>query len=241
MAPRKTTPLPNNQVLCLTMADVSKILFRVNLRKAVKPDNNSVHVLRRCADQLTDIFNDSLYTTAIPMCFKITTVQKKWSSIFPSHTHTHPSSASRGSSWGTLTHSCPPQRTSCSFYKLLKPLNDAITTSLHLALTHLDKKNTYRKMFVIQHHHSWSPARDAETLGLNTFVCNWILGFLTERPQSVKIGSNISSIIIVGMGPSHSCLLSPLLFTMLTNNSSAMQPQHQFCWWHNCSGVDQWE
>ena len=31
-----------------------------------------------------------------------------------------------------------------------------------------------------------------EILELNTFLCNWILDFLTGRPQVVRVGNNIS-------------------------------------------------
>ncbi|XP_051956747.1 uncharacterized protein LOC127625478 [Xyrauchen texanus] len=75
---RKTSPPPNDQVLCLTTADVRKTLRRVNPRKAAGPDNIPGRVLRGCADQLTDvltdIFNISLSSAVVPTCFKATTI-----------------------------------------------------------------------------------------------------------------------------------------------------------------------
>ncbi|KAK3520982.1 hypothetical protein QTP86_003646 [Hemibagrus guttatus] len=59
--------------------------------------------------------------------------------------------------------------------------DDAITTTLHLALTHLDNKDTYHLI------------KKLSLLGLNTSLCNWILDFLTGRPQSVRIGNSISN------------------------------------------------
>ncbi|KAI4904350.1 hypothetical protein NFI96_009650 [Prochilodus magdalenae] len=61
VAARKTTPPPDDQVLCLTAADVRKTLRRVNPRKAAGPDNIPARVLRECADQLTDVFTDIFY------------------------------------------------------------------------------------------------------------------------------------------------------------------------------------
>ncbi|KAI4904669.1 hypothetical protein NFI96_032455 [Prochilodus magdalenae] len=52
VAARKTTPPPDDQVLCLTAADVRKTLRRVNPRKAAGPDNIPARVLRECADHL---------------------------------------------------------------------------------------------------------------------------------------------------------------------------------------------
>ncbi|KAI4882186.1 hypothetical protein NFI96_024769 [Prochilodus magdalenae] len=58
VAARKTTPPPDDQVLCLTEADVRKTLRRVNPWKAAGPDNIPARVLRECADLLTDVFTD---------------------------------------------------------------------------------------------------------------------------------------------------------------------------------------
>jgi hypothetical protein len=35
------------------------------------------------------------------------------------------------------------------------------------------------------------------TLGLNTSLYNWILDFLTDRPQVVRVGSNTPSALIL--------------------------------------------
>ncbi|KAK3527264.1 hypothetical protein QTP86_018628 [Hemibagrus guttatus] len=58
MTARKTIPPPEDQVLCLTTADVRKTLCRVNPQKAAGPDNIPGRVLRECAEQLADIFID---------------------------------------------------------------------------------------------------------------------------------------------------------------------------------------
>ena len=65
-------------VITLSVADVSKTFKQVNIHKAAGPDRLPGHVLRACADQLagvfTDIFNMSLIESAIPTCFKQTTI-----------------------------------------------------------------------------------------------------------------------------------------------------------------------
>ncbi len=53
-------------------------------------------------------------------------------------------------------------------------------------------------------------------LGLNTSLCNWLLDFLTGRPQAVRVGINTSSTITLNTGAPQGCVLSPLLFTLLT-------------------------
>ncbi|KAK3525743.1 hypothetical protein QTP70_007391 [Hemibagrus guttatus] len=75
---RKTIPPPEDQVLCLTTADLRKTLCRVNPWQAAGPDNIPGRVLRECAEQLadvfTDIFNISLGSGIIPTCLKATTI-----------------------------------------------------------------------------------------------------------------------------------------------------------------------
>ncbi|KAK3548294.1 hypothetical protein QTP70_009089 [Hemibagrus guttatus] len=59
-------------------------------------------------------------------------------------------------------------------------------------------------------------------LCLNTYLCNWILDFLTGRPQSVRIGSSFSSTTTLSTGAPQGCVLSPLLFTLLTHDYAVM-------------------
>ncbi len=76
-AQKLPTP-PNDQVLCLSPADVRKTLSRINPRKAAGPDNIPGRILKDCAEQLTDvltdIFNTSLSQAVIPTCLKSTTI-----------------------------------------------------------------------------------------------------------------------------------------------------------------------
>ena len=38
------------------------------------------------------------------------------------------------------------------------------------------------------------------SLGLNTSLCNWILDFLTGRPQVVRVGNKLSATLILNTG-----------------------------------------
>ncbi len=44
-------------------------------------------------------------------------------------------------------------------------------------------------------------------LGLNNSLCNWILDFLTGRPQSVRVGHNTSSTTTLSTGAPQGCAL----------------------------------
>uniref|UniRef100_A0A8C8I2H8 Metalloproteinase inhibitor 2 n=1 Tax=Oncorhynchus tshawytscha TaxID=74940 RepID=A0A8C8I2H8_ONCTS len=61
-----------------------------------------------------------------------------------------------------------------------------------------------------------------ETLGLDPALCNWVLDFLTGRPQVVRVGNNISSPLILNTGAPQGCVLSPLLYSLFTHDCVAM-------------------
>ena len=64
--------IPDDRVVTLSAADVSKTFKHVNIHKAAGPDRLPGRVVRACADQLasvfTDIFNLSLSESVIPTC-----------------------------------------------------------------------------------------------------------------------------------------------------------------------------
>ena len=53
-------------------------------------------------------------------------------------------------------------------------------------------------------------------------MCNWVLDFLTGRPQVVKVENNISTSLILNIGAPQGCVLSPLLHSLFTHDCVAM-------------------
>ena len=53
-------------------------------------------------------------------------------------------------------------------------------------------------------------------LGLAPSLCNWVLDFLTDRPQIVRVGTQTSGTRTVSTGTPQGCVLSPLLYTLFT-------------------------
>jgi hypothetical protein len=70
--------------------------------------------------------------------------------------------------------------------------DNAISIALNTVLSHLEKRNTYLGILFTNYSSAFNtevPSKlitKLRTLGLNTFLCNWILDFLTGRPQVVK-------------------------------------------------------
>ncbi|XDV26276.1 hypothetical protein PO909_030034 [Leuciscus waleckii] len=58
-------------------------------------------------------------------------------------------------------------------------------------------------------------------LGLNSLLCSWILDFLSNRRQVVRMGSNISSSLTLNTGAPQGCVLSPLLYSLYTHDCMA--------------------
>ncbi len=56
-------------------------------------------------------------------------------------------------------------------------------------------------------------------LELTTKLCSWILDFLTNRPQNVRVGDYISSTLTLNTGVLQGCILSPALLTLFTHDS----------------------
>jgi hypothetical protein len=59
------------------------------------------------------------------------------------------------------------------------------------------------------------------TLELNNSICNWILYFLTDRPQVVRVGINRSATLTFNEGAPQGCVLSVLLYSLFTHDSVA--------------------
>lgn len=65
-------------------------------------------------------------------------------------------------------------------------------------------------------------------LNITPPLIHWIYNFLSNRPQSVKIGAITSSTIITNTGAPQGCVLSPFLYTLYTNDCQSTTPNTTF-------------
>ncbi len=138
--------------LSVSVAGVTQSLQQVNIRKATGPDSILGRVLKTCAHQLagvfTDIFNLSLSLSFVPQCFKtftIVPIQKT-------------PKASCLNDWRPVA--LTPIISKC-FVKLIRDhicsvlqasaFAFAFAFTLHTALSHLDKRNTYVRMLFVDY------------------------------------------------------------------------------------------
>uniref|UniRef100_A0A3P9JJJ8 Reverse transcriptase domain-containing protein n=1 Tax=Oryzias latipes TaxID=8090 RepID=A0A3P9JJJ8_ORYLA len=115
-------------------------------------------------------------------------------------------------------------------YRSNRSTEDAISSVVHTTLTHLENKNAYVRLLFVDFTSAFNTiipqtlTQKLHTLGLNPTLCNWVLDFLTDRLQSVKIRNVSSSPITLSTGSPQGCVLSPLLFTLLTHDCTANHP-----------------
>ncbi len=64
----------------------------------------------------------------------------------------------------------------------------------------------------------WTP------LSLPTSICQWINSFLTDRQRVVRLGKYTSSTRTISTGAPQGCVLSPLLFSLYTNDCTSKDP-----------------
>ncbi len=215
---------------------VRRELKRVNVRKAAGPVGIIGHVLRSCADQLaglfTSIFNESLATSVVPTSFKKSVIIPVPKNSKPSCLNDYrPVALTVMKVFERLLkkHICssiPVTLDPLQFaYRPNRSTDDAISQVLHSSLTHIDSTNgNYVRLLFIDYSSAFNtivPTKLAvklSDLGITSSLCDWIHGFLTARPQVVKVGQFTSNSITLNVGAPQGCVLSPLLYSLYTHD-----------------------
>ena len=109
-------------------------------------------------------------------------------------------------------------------YRAKRGTEDAVACLLHSLLQHLDSSsdNFATILFVdfssafntIQRHHM---IKKLHNLNIPPLLIHWTHNFLSNRPQTVKVGTSFSSTVITNTGAPQGCVLSCFLHTLQTN------------------------
>ncbi|KAK3539364.1 hypothetical protein QTP70_003850 [Hemibagrus guttatus] len=223
--------------ISLSTTEVHSALSRVDPHKSAGPDGIPGRVPRTCADQLaqvfTGIFNLSLAQATVPTCLKTTTIIP-----VPKHSSAECLNDFRPGALTSIVMKCfeklvlshliaclPPTLDPHQFaYRPNRSTEDAISTAIHLAFTHLDTNNTYIRMLFIDFSSAFNTVIPGKLitklsdLGICTSICNWIMDFLTNRPQSLRFGNHISSTLILNTCVPQGRVLSPPLYFLFTHD-----------------------
>ncbi|XP_051527426.1 uncharacterized protein LOC127425445 [Myxocyprinus asiaticus] len=198
-------------------------------------------------DGTTVHFNISLSSAVVPMCFKTTTIVPvaKKSSVSCLNDY-------RPVALSSIVMKCFERLVMRHIKTLLPPLLDPLQfayrpkhqqmtpsppPSIWLSPTWIKRTCTvhsnavHRLQFCIQHSHSSAFDWKAEPAGPEHLPLQLDPDFLTERPQSVRIGSSIFNITTLSTGAPQGCVLSPLLFNLVTVQITPTSSPMTQPWW----------
>lgn len=220
--------------------DVYRLFSRQNVRKASGPDGISPATLKYCASQLapvfTDIFNQSIVLCRVPSCFKSSTIipvpkKNKAVDLNDYRPVALTSVVMKCLERLVLSHLKPitaPYLDQLQFaYRANRSVDDAVNLGLHYALDHLDSPGSYVRMLFIDFSAAFNtilPERLWEKLslmGVGPSICRWIMDFLSDRQQYVRLGQHMSDPQTTNIGAPQGCVLSPFLYSLYTNDCTS--------------------
>ncbi|KAK7945276.1 hypothetical protein WMY93_001004 [Mugilogobius chulae] len=183
-----STP-PPAPALSVTAAQVRRELKRIKTRKAAGPDCISPRLLKSCADELCGVmghvFNMSLKLRVVPQLWKTSCVvpvpktphAKDLSSFRPVALTSHLMKTLERLVLGHLRSTVSSALDPLQFaYRPGIGVEDAVIFLLHRSLSHLEKPGCAPLLL-----------RDKlETAGVDCDLAEWILDYLTNRPQFVR-------------------------------------------------------
>ncbi|KAK7093340.1 hypothetical protein V1264_007114 [Littorina saxatilis] len=115
-------------------------------------------------------------------------------------------------------------------YRANRSVDDAVALGLHHIVEHLEKPGSYARVLFIDYSSAFNTIVPHKLFSKLTgmcveeSLCKWVLDFLLDRPQVVRVGSSTSSSITLNIGAPQGCVLSPLLFSLFTNDNVSHDP-----------------
>ncbi len=107
-------------------------------------------------------------------------------------------------------------------------VDDAVNIGLHYILHHLDKPGNYARILFVDFSSAFNAimpdllSDKLTQLSVPTSICQW--SFLTDRQQLVRLGKLTSRTLTISTGAPQGCVLSPLLFSLYTNDCTSKDP-----------------
>ncbi len=115
-------------------------------------------------------------------------------------------------------------------YRANRSVDDAVNMGLHFILQHLDRPGTYVRILFVDFSSAFNTIiptlfqTKLTQLSVPSSICQWITSFLTDRQQLVRLGRFMSNSRSTNTGVPQGCVLSPLLFSLYTNDCTSKDP-----------------
>ncbi|KAK3506980.1 hypothetical protein QTP70_033859, partial [Hemibagrus guttatus] len=115
-------------------------------------------------------------------------------------------------------------------YRANRSVDDAVNMGLHFILQHLDKSGTYVRLLFVDFSSAFNTIiptllqTKLTQLSVPSSICQWITSFLTDRHQLVKLGKFTLYSHTTSTGAPQGCVLSPMLFSLYTNDCTSTNP-----------------
>ncbi|KAL0173200.1 hypothetical protein M9458_033511, partial [Cirrhinus mrigala] len=241
--PPPATPLPPPPSLQISEDQVRQVFRKNKRRKAPGPDGVTPACLKTCADELapifSQIFNRSLELCEVPDCLKRSTIipVPKKSKITGLNDYRPVALTSvvmksfEKLVLAYLKDITGPLLDPLQFaYRANRSVDDAVNIGLYFILQHLDRPGTYVRILFVDFSSAFNTIIPSllhtklNQLSVPTSICQWITSFLTDRQQLVRLRKFTSSSCTTNTGAPQGCVLSPLLFTLYTNDCTSKDP-----------------
>ncbi|KAK3525532.1 hypothetical protein QTP86_033961 [Hemibagrus guttatus] len=238
-----TPPATPSPAFRISEDDVRQIFLKQKRRKAPGPDGVTPACLKTCADQLasifSQIFNRSLELCKVPACFKHSTIipiPKKpkitgLNDYRPVALTFVVMKSFERLVLAYLKNITGPLLDPLQFaYQANRSVDDAVNMGLHFILQHLDKSGIYVRLLFVDFSSAFNTIiptllqTKLTQLSVPSSICQWITSFLTDRHQLVKLGKFMSNSRTTSTGAPQGCVLSPLLFSIYTNDCTFTDP-----------------
>ena len=225
------------KTIFLTVDQVRNMFKSLVKRKATGPDNVSAFILRSCADELCSIYHhiyeQSVKEHRIPVLWKTSAVVPVPKKAKPSEINDYRPVALTPIAMKCLeklmlSHLLDYTKEHLDdhqfAYRKGRSLEDAILTLLNSLYKHLDNTNVYARSLFIYFSSAFNTIQPhlmvdkPLRLHVPPDLCLWVLDFLTNGRQFVKLDDVQSSLRTLSTGAPQCCVISPVLFIIYTND-----------------------
>jgi hypothetical protein len=215
--------------------EVRNLFRKLNARSAPGPDGVSSKTLKTCSDSLAYVFKElfqrSLQEGHVPRLWRssmIIPVPKKrtvsqLNDYRPVALTSVPMKCAEKIVLKHLRRETEDHQDPLQFaYTKDRSTEDAILTLLHHLHQHLDRTGTYARVLFVDFSSAFNSIQPhllinkLLSMAVNPTIISWVFSFLTDRPQQVRVGHDVSDVLVTNTGAPQGCVLSPALFTIYT-------------------------